>query len=132
MARRRSAPAALAQAATAAKKGIHSSGPPPVSKATDLTLPTAKERARSYLSQLQRGGKLRAVVQAPRARAHTRSPARALTRPLPAAQYVVNGARFKLLVPKENCVIIFCLAGIRCPQTSRNGSAASARSTATV
>ena len=37
---------------------------------------------------------------------------------------MMNGARFKLLVPKENCVIIFCLAGIRCPQTSRNGSEA--------
>ncbi len=37
---------------------------------------------------------------------------------------MMNGARFKLLVPKENCVIIFSLAGIRCPQTARNGSEA--------
>ena len=35
---------------------------------------------------------------------------------------MMNGARFKLFVPKENCIIIFSLAGIRCPQTSRNGS----------
>ena len=47
-----------------------------------------------------------------------------LTILLPWWQFSMNGARFKLLIPKENCVIIFSLAGIRCPQTSRNGSEA--------
>ena len=37
---------------------------------------------------------------------------------------MMNGARFKLFVPKENCTLIFSLAGIRCPQTSRNGKEA--------
>jgi len=86
--------------AAAAKKGIHSSGPPPVAKCTDLTLPTARERAKSYLNQLQRGGKLRAVVQ-----------------------FVVNGARFKLLLPKENCLITFVCVGLKCPACARRDNA---------
>lgn len=86
-------------AAIAAKKGLHSPTPPSSRAANiDLTLPTARDRAKSYLSSLQRHGRVRAVVQ-----------------------FMMNGARFKLFVPKENCLIIFSLAGIRCPQTARNG-----------
>ena len=45
---------------------------------------------------LQRGGKVRAIVQ-----------------------YVVNGARFKLSIPKENVTISFNCAGLRCPACAR-------------
>ena len=34
-------------------------------------------------------------------------------------EHVVNGARFKLLIPKEYCVISFVLSGVRCPQPPR-------------
>jgi len=88
-------------AAVAAKKGMHAPNQPNRSQNIDLSLPTARDRAKSYLSSLQRHGRVRAIVQ-----------------------FSMNGARFKLLIPKENCVIIFSLAGIRCPQTSRNGSEA--------
>ena len=60
------------------KKGLHSSAPPPARVApTDLSLPNAKERAKSYVGSFQRQGRLRAVVQ-----------------------FIFNGARFKLLVLK--------------------------------
>ena len=64
--------------AAKAKKGLHSSAPPPARVApTDLSLPNAKERAKSYVGSFQRQGRLRAVVQ-----------------------FIFNGARFKLLVLK--------------------------------
>lgn len=89
--------------ATAAKRGVHSKELPATSRAgvTDLTGPLAKERAKSYLGTLSRGGRLRAVVH-----------------------YVLNGARLKLVLPKERCAITFVLVGLRCPQCSRGGAAA--------
>ena len=88
-------------AAIAAKKGLHSPTPPARAQNIDLTLPTARDRAKSYLSSLQRHGRIRAVVQ-----------------------FMMNAARFKLFVPKEKCTIIFSLAGIRTPQTARAGGEA--------
>jgi len=88
-------------AAIAAKKGLHSPSPPARAQNIDLTLPTARDRAKSYLSSLQRHGRIRAVVQ-----------------------FMMNAARFKLYVPKEKCTIIFSLAGIRTPQTARAGTEA--------
>lgn len=107
---------------------MHAPNQPNRSQNIDLSLPTARDRAKSYLSSLQRHGRVRAIVQV---RALTlacdRLPAHDgpfLTIRLLLWQFSMNGARFKLLIPKENCVIIFSLAGIRCPQTSRNGSEA--------
>merc|ERR1712196_707714 len=34
-------------------------------------------------------------------------------------QFAPNGARFKLLIPKENCIVSFACVGIRCPMCSR-------------
>ena len=49
-------------AAIAAKKGLHSPTPPSSRAANiDLTLPTARDRAKSYLSSLQRHGGRRPV-----------------------------------------------------------------------
>jgi len=90
-------------AATSAKKGIHSGTVPSRTSNTDLTLPTAKDRAKSYLPSLQRHGKMRAVVQ-----------------------YVVNGARFKLTLPKENVLISFVCVGLRCPACARRDGAGAA------
>lgn len=39
-------------------------------------------------------------------------------------QFVANGARFKLTVPKENCVISFACAAIRCPKCARRDTGA--------
>ena len=115
-------------AASAAKKGLHAPNQPNRSQNIDLSLPTARDRAKSYLSSLQRHGRVRAIVQVRAADACLRLlPAHdglLLTLLLLWWQFSMNGARFKLLIPKENCVIIFSLAGIRCPQTSRNGSEA--------
>ncbi len=115
-------------AASAAKKGLHAPNQPNRSQNIDLSLPTARDRAKSYLSSLQRHGRVRAIVQVRAADACLRLlPAQdglLLTPLLLWWQFSMNGARFKLLIPKENCVIIFSLAGIRCPQTSRNGSEA--------
>ena len=88
--------------AVAAKKGMHSPGGPPRGAAvTDLTTPDARERAKRYLSSLQRHTRVRAVVQ-----------------------FVANGARFKLNVLKENCNINFACAGLRCPQCARRDTGA--------
>lgn len=115
-------------AASAAKKGLHAPNQPNRSQNIDLSLPNARDRAKSYLSSLQRHGRVRAIVQVRAAVACLRlasaRPPILLTILLPWWQFSMNGARFKLLIPKENCVIIFSLAGIRCPQTSRNGSEA--------
>jgi len=83
-------------AAIAAKKGMHSDSRPPRASAIDLTDPKARERAKQFLSTLQRQGKPRATVQ-----------------------YVVNGARFKLLLPKDNLLIGFACVGLRCPACAR-------------
>lgn len=84
------------EAARSAKKGMHSSAPPPKSSVTDLTTPDSRERAKRFLSSLQRQGLQRATVQ-----------------------FILNGARFKLLVGKENCLVTFVCAGVRCPMCTR-------------
>lgn len=82
-------------AAQAAKKGVHSPGEAPRSAITDLTTPDSRERAKRFLSALQRHGRVRAVVQ-----------------------FVPNGARFKLLIPKEGILVSFACVGVRCPMCS--------------
>lgn len=84
------------ETARAAKKGLHAAGEAPRASVADLTLPTARERAKRFLSALQRQGRTRAIVQ-----------------------FIPNGTRFKLLVPKENCVVGFACIGVRCPQCTR-------------
>jgi len=83
-------------AAMSAKKGKYGGSPKGDARPTDLTIPAAKERAGTFLRSLQRGGKVRATVQ-----------------------FVVNGARFKLTLPKENLLITFSLVGLRCPACAR-------------
>lgn len=45
------------------KKGLHASGEPPRSSVTDLTTPDARERAKRFIPNLTRHGRVRAVVQ---------------------------------------------------------------------
>jgi len=83
-------------ASKAAGKGIHSNKPPGVRKINDLNEP---RKAKTYAGFLQRSGKLKAIVE-----------------------YVFNGSRFKVLVPKENCSFVFALSDVRCPNPSPMGS----------
>lgn len=85
-------------AAQASKKGVHAGGDPPKTNVTDLTAPDARDRAKRFLSTLQRHPRIRAIVQ-----------------------FVPNGTRFKMLIPKDNLQISFACVGVRCPQCSRRG-----------
>ena len=76
---------------------MHGTAPAPTAQAvTDLTKPDARDRAKRFESNLKRHGKVRGIVQ-----------------------FVANGARFKLLIPKENVLISFACVGMRCPQYAR-------------
>jgi len=83
-------------AARQAKKGLHTNAAPAKASVTDLTTPDARERAKRFLSSLQRQGTQRAIVQ-----------------------FIPNGGRFKLLVTKENCLVSFACVGLRCPMCTR-------------
>nr|CCA19388.1 nuclease putative [Albugo laibachii Nc14] len=79
------------------KKGIYSGKEVPVGQRyTDLCFDSVK--AKQYLPFLSREKTLRAVVE-----------------------YVYSGTRVKLFVPKENCMVNFVVAGIKCPQPTRYG-----------
>lgn len=84
------------KAALASKKNIHSSLPPP-SRRPVSDVSSDVSRAKQFLPFLTRDGeRIKAVVE-----------------------HVVNGARFKLLIPREYCVVSFVLSGVRCPQPPR-------------
>ncbi|KAF9928343.1 hypothetical protein FBU30_002424 [Linnemannia zychae] len=81
-------------------KGKHSAKEPPKYKWSDASETAAK--AKQFLPFFQRGGRTPAIVE-----------------------YVANGSRFKLIIPKENCKMTFVLGGIRCPRAaSRPGEKA--------
>jgi staphylococcal nuclease domain-containing protein 1 len=75
-----------------AKKGVHSDAEYKKPSIVDLTDP---KKAKAYSGSLIRAGVLKATVE-----------------------LVLNGSRFKLFIPSENCEIIFALENIRCPQPS--------------
>lgn len=81
------------------KKGLHSGKEaPPEQRFTDLCFDATK--AKQYLPFLQREKVTRAIVE-----------------------YVYSGTRVKLFVPKENCMVNFVIAGIKCPQPTRYAGA---------
>lgn len=88
-------------AAKLANKGLHSTNEYGRRGANDLTDP---RKAKAYAGSLMRAGTIRATVE-----------------------YVFNGSRFKLLVPSENCHIVFALEDLRCPQPSPSASALMSR-----
>ncbi|KAG0056933.1 hypothetical protein BGZ83_002873 [Gryganskiella cystojenkinii] len=75
-------------------KGKHSTKEPPKYKWSDASENAAK--AKQFLPFFQRGGRTQAIVE-----------------------YVANGSRFKLIIPKENCKMTFVLGGVRCPRSAR-------------
>lgn len=78
------------------KKGMHSGKESPERRFTDLCFDSTK--AKQYLPFLTREKTTRAVVE-----------------------YIYSGTRVKLFIPKENCMINFVIAGIKCPQPTRFG-----------
>lgn len=81
------------------KKNLHSSkeAPPTERRVTDLCFDATK--AKQFLPFLTRERGTRAVVE-----------------------HVYSATRVKLFVPKENCLINFVVAGIKCPQPARHGA----------
>jgi staphylococcal nuclease domain-containing protein 1 len=73
-----------------AKKKIHSQKESPVAHINDLSLQGTTKKAKDFLPFLQRSRRLPAIVD-----------------------YVLSGARFKLMIPKETCAIAFSLSGVR-------------------
>ena len=86
---------AAEQRAAKAKKGIQNRDKEaPTHHVNDIS--QNAQKARQFLPFLQRAGKSHGVVD-----------------------YVVNGHRAKISIPKESAVISFALAGVRCPQGPR-------------
>ncbi|KAI9911856.1 hypothetical protein PsorP6_009679 [Peronosclerospora sorghi] len=81
------------------KKQLHSSkeAPPTERRVTDLCFDATK--AKQFLPFLTRERSTRAVVE-----------------------HVYSGTRMKLYVPKENCLLNFVVAGLKCPQPARHGA----------
>ena len=77
-------------AAKLAKKGVHSAQPYSRRPVNDLSEP---RKAKSYCSSLQRAGMMKGIIE-----------------------YVYNGCRLKIYIPKENCSCNFTLDDVRCPQ----------------
>lgn len=76
------------------QKGLHSSKEPPVVRIVDASENAAKSR--QFLTFLKRSGKVHAVVD-----------------------FVANGSRLFVWVPKENCRLTFVLSGVRAPRVGR-------------
>ncbi|KAL4085983.1 hypothetical protein PRIC1_014607 [Phytophthora ramorum] len=81
------------------KKNLHSTKEAPATerRVTDLCFDSTK--AKQFLPFLTRERSTRAVVE-----------------------HVYSATRVKLFVPKENCILNFVVAGIKCPQPARHGA----------
>ncbi|CAM9568749.1 unnamed protein product, partial [Phaeothamnion confervicola] len=87
--------AAAEAEARAARRGLHA-GPAAAAapfRCNDLT--GDPRRGHSFLPSLRRSGAMRGIIE-----------------------HVFNGSRFKVYIAKENLMILFSIAGIRCPQTA--------------
>ncbi|CCX05601.1 hypothetical protein FPQ18DRAFT_144912 [Pyronema domesticum] len=87
--------AAAEDVARSAQKGMYSPKAPQTAKMIEAS--ETIQKAKSYLSFLQRQKKVPAVVD-----------------------YVASGSRFKVIIPKENARLTFVLSGIKAPRTARN------------
>jgi len=74
------------------KRGMYSEKEYKVPSINDISNP---QKAKAYSGSLMRAGKLKGLVE-----------------------YCFNGARFKMLIPSENCYIMFAPNALRCPQPS--------------
>jgi len=74
-------------------KGLHNKKPSTARRIADIV----GEKSKQFLSFLQRAGRMQAVVE-----------------------FVASASRYRLYIPRENCVITFLLSGIQCPRGERN------------
>ncbi|CAG8747460.1 4242_t:CDS:2, partial [Cetraspora pellucida] len=77
-------------------KGIYSTKEPPVYRISDVSEACSSSKARQFLHSLQRYGRVPGVID-----------------------FVNNGSRFKIYIPKEGYKLTFVLSGIRCPRPGR-------------
>jgi staphylococcal nuclease domain-containing protein 1 len=82
--------------AVAAGVGLHAKDLPPVRHINDMSTPAAVAKAKAFLPLLSRKGKVQGICE-----------------------YVMNGARIKVYIPKESCMVTVALSGVRCPATAR-------------
>jgi len=87
--------AAAEEVAKKEAKGMYSPKPPASAKMAEAS--ESLQKAKAYLSFLQRQKRVSAIVD-----------------------FVASGSRFKVIIPKENARLTFILSGIRCPRTARN------------
>ena len=80
--------------AVANKKGMHAGSEQQKKAVVDMTDP---KKSKLYFDLLKTAGAVKATVD-----------------------YVYNGTRFKVTIPKENISIMFALADLRCPQPATN------------
>jgi len=73
-------------------KGLHNKKPSTARRIADIV----GEKSKQFLSFLQRAGRMQAVVE-----------------------FVASASRYRLYIPRENCVITFLLSGIQCPRGER-------------
>ncbi|RKP10055.1 hypothetical protein THASP1DRAFT_22190 [Thamnocephalis sphaerospora] len=78
-------------------KGMHSGKPKAVPRYTDAS--EDLKRANSFLPGFKRAGRVSAVVE-----------------------HVANAARFRLLVPKDNCKLTLVLSGVQAPRVGRTAA----------
>lgn len=86
---------AAEEKAQASGVGMHSSKPPASAKIVDAS--ESLQKAKTYLSFLQRQKRIPAIVD-----------------------YCAAGSRFKIIIPRENARFTFVLGCIRAPRTARN------------
>eukprot|EP00730_Choanoeca_flexa_P019685 TRINITY_DN9622_c0_g1_i1.p2 TRINITY_DN9622_c0_g1~~TRINITY_DN9622_c0_g1_i1.p2 ORF type:complete len:879 (+),score=258.12 TRINITY_DN9622_c0_g1_i1:2861-5497(+) len=79
------------------KKGLHGNKGTEVARITEVN---SKQLADRFLPSMQRSARVLGVVE-----------------------YVTSGSRFRVMVPKDSCIIQLVLAGISCPRTGRDGQA---------
>jgi len=83
--------------AQASGVGMYSNKPPATAKVVEAS--ESLQKAKTYLSFLQRQKRIPAVVD-----------------------YCAAGSRFKVIIPRENARLTFVLGGIRTPKTARNAN----------
>ncbi|XP_059613411.1 staphylococcal nuclease domain-containing protein 1 [Phlebotomus argentipes] len=81
--------------ATKAAKGVHGKKDKPAHRITDLTVEHSRIK-HQYLPSWLRALKTDGIVE-----------------------FVASGSRFRILVPKDSCLVTFLLAGISCPRSAR-------------
>ena len=77
-------------AASRDKKGMHADKRPPPRNINDVSQASALAQAKQMFTLVQRAGVMKGVVQ-----------------------HVINGARYKVLIPSQTCIVLHVYNGLR-------------------